>query len=65
VENTNSEGTIYMVKGPSEKIYYKTEIGKSTCGCNWEFYKRIQNKNGSVTRQCNVQKQNWDDILNL
>jgi len=41
MENTNTEGTIYMVKGPSEKIYYKTKIGKSTCGCIWEFYKRI------------------------
>jgi hypothetical protein len=28
VENTNTEGTIYMVKGPNEKIYYKTEFGK-------------------------------------
>jgi hypothetical protein len=66
MENTNSEGTIYMVKGPSEKIYYKIELRKSSCGCNWEVYKRIQKKNnGSVKRQCNVQKQKGDDILNL
>jgi len=43
VENTNTEGTEYIAKGPSEKIYYKTEFGKSTYGCNWEFHK-IQKK---------------------
>jgi hypothetical protein len=50
MENTNTEGTTYMVKGPSEKIYYKTEFGKCTRGCNWEFYKRIFKKRGALSK---------------